>query len=303
MLDFGNIPRPPNADVQIFSRPISSVGLGFETWRKPRGVSKIFMFCAGGGGGGGGGFSAAASNPRGGGGGGGSSAVSRLLVNAYNIPDILFLEVGAGGLGVSSGTGGVGRVSAISISPVGQQTNYILLSGNADSSGGASGTAGAGGGGGAAGTVATIANMIIAGVGNFLAIAGQLGTGGGAQTGANGTAITIPTTSALCQGGSGGAGTTSADFAGGACTSIGSSWLSQQRPATPAAGSFNGSGGPQIWKPFFSFGGLGGSSSNTGIGGVGGHGARGAGGGGGGGGTTGGRGGDGGSGIVIIVSW
>jgi hypothetical protein len=121
--------------------------------------------------------------------------------------------------------------------------------------------------------------------------------------GAVGTAQTIPATGLRCMGGSGGAGTTSADFAGGLFTAITDSWLSERRPATPTAGTFPGSGGTQYWKPFFGFGGGGGSSSNTAAGGAGGNGAFGCGGGGGGAGTTGGRGGDGGAGIVIIVCW
>ena len=79
--------------------------------------------------------------------------------------------------------------------------------------------------------------------------------------------------------------------------------LSEFRPATPGTGSVDGSGGPEIWKPMFFFGGVGGSSNNTGIGGNGGNGSYGSGGGGGGAGTTGGRGGNGGSGIVIITCW
>ena len=104
-------------------------------------------------------------------------------------------------------------------------------------------------------------------------------------------------------GGTGGAGTTNADFQGGAYTAVAGSVISDYRPLPGAAGSFNGSTAYQLLKPLFSFGGIGGSSSNTGVGGNGGHGAYGAGGGGGGGGTTGGRGGDGGNGIVIIISW
>lgn len=111
----------------------------------------------------------------------------------------------------------------------------------------------------------------------------------------------IAETSVLALGGAGGAGTMSADFAGGGYTAIANSWLSEKRPIAPAAGSFDGSGGTQLWNPFFSFGGVGGSSSNAGVGGNGGNGAHGAGGGGGGGGTTGGRGGNGGDGLVIII--
>ena len=123
------------------------------------------------------------------------------------------------------------------------------------------------------------------------------------MAGAIGPPTSIATTSILTQGGAGGAGTTSADFAGGIITAITSSYLSEIRPQGAAAGSNNGSGGFLHRAPFFSFAGLGGSSSNAGVGGLGGNGGRGSGGGGGGAGTTGGRGGDGGGGIVIMTCW
>jgi hypothetical protein len=144
--------------------------------------------------------------------------------------------------------------------------------------------------------------MPLAHYGQFLGIAGTAGVAGGAVAGATGTAQTIPTATPFW-GATSGAGTTSADFAGGAFTAQADSFFSERRPATPAAGSFDGSSGLTLWKPFYSFGGGGGSSSNTGAGGAGGNGGYGSGGGGGGGGTTGGRGGDGGSGLVMIFSW
>jgi hypothetical protein len=104
-------------------------------------------------------------------------------------------------------------------------------------------------------------------------------------------------------GGSGGAGTTAADFAGGIITAITNSYLSEIRSAGAAAGSFDGPSGFLSRNPFFSFAGLGGGASNAGIGGNGGNAAPGSGGGGGGGGTTGGVGGRGGDGIVIITCW
>lgn len=300
MLDaFGFTPNGLG-NTQIFNRPSTVDNTQWMTWQKPRGVTMCSILAIAGGGGGGGGFSAAATNARGGGGAGGSSGTSRLVVSLFLLPDRLYIQVGAGGIGGAAGANGTdGGLSYVSIAPNVTTTNNLILSINGAlgvaGSATAAGTAGAGGS--ASGT------QPLAGLGNFNLVSGQNGAAGGAQTGAVGAAIAIPATGLICQGGSGGAGTTSADFAGGLCTAIAGSWLSEQRPATPAAGTFNGSGGPQIWKPFFSFGGLGGSSSNTGLGGNGGYGAYGAGGGGGGGGTTGGRGGDGGGGIVIITCW
>ena len=221
------------------------------------------------------------------------------------MPDTLYIQVGAGGQGVGSGggTAGSGVLSYVAIYPNTTASNVLAVSGNAGAVGGGTGTAAAVGAAGTAGTIATIANMPLAGMGHFFLIAGNLGIAGGAVAGGSPTAQTIPVTSVLTMGGCGGAGTTSADFAGGLITAITSSWISEQRPQGAAAGSNNGSGGHTMWKPFFSFCGLGGASSNTGIGGAGGNGGNGAGGGGGGGGTTGGRGGDGGSGVVIMVAW
>jgi len=305
MLDTLHLPRQTRADVQIFNRLSTVSGTQYMTWLKPRGASMVHILCIGGGGGGGGGLTGAAGTGRGGGGSGGSSATSRVTLPLILLPDRLYIQVGAGGQGVGSGGGvaGSGVKSLVSIAPNNQSSNNIAMSGAVGAVGGGSGTAAAGGAAGTAGTIAAIGSMALAGSGQFALIAGQIGVIGGDDTGVNGTAITIPTTSVLCQAGSSGAGTTSANFAGGAFTAIADSWLSEQRPATPASGSNNGSGGPQIWQPFFSFGGGGGSSNNTGVGGAGGNGAHGAGGGGGGGGTTGGRGGNGGSGIVIIIAW
>lgn len=308
MLDVGHLPLSvKTTDVQVFNRPSTVTDTQWLTWTKPRGATMVNILAIGGGGGGGGGFTAAAAAARGGGGGGGSSAHSRCLLPCLYLPDILYIQVGQGGQGVLSGggTAGSGILSYVSIAPNLTTSNLLLASGAAGAVGGVTGTGAAAGTGGAAGTaVAAGSAMPLSGAGQVNWTAGQVGSAGGAQTGAVGVAVAIPVTQALCQGGSGGAGVTAADFAGGLFTAIAGSWLSEQRPATPAAGTAgHGSGGPQIWQPFFSFGGGGGSSSNASAGANGGNGAHGAGGGGGGGGTTGGRGGNGGSGIVIILSW
>lgn len=267
----------------------------------------VSIMCIGGGGGGGGGFTATAGSARGGGGSGGSSGLSRVVVPAFLLPDRLYVQVGAGGQGVGSGggTAGSGVLSHVSIYPsvTTIDINTLVRSGAAAATGGGTGTGAAAGAAGVAGTITVITTMPLAGLGHFDLIAGQVGFAGGVQTGAVGVASTHPNTSTLCQSGSGGAGTQSADFAGGAFTGVADTFLNEHRPATPAAGSNDGSGGVTLWKPFYMFGGGGGSSSNTGVGGAGGNGAYGCGGGGGGGGTTGGRGGDGGTGLVIIIAW
>jgi hypothetical protein len=306
MLDYSHVPTPYGvADVQIFNIPSTVTNTQWHTWTKPRGKSMMNIICIGGGGGGGGGFTAAAAAARGGGGGGGSSAVTRVELPLWTVPDTLYVQIGAGGQGVGSGggTAGSGVLSYVAIAPNTTASNVIAISGAAGAVGGGTGTGAAVGASGTAGSIAVIGSMPLAGIGTFEFIAGQGGAAGGAVAGAVGGAGTIPVTSVITTGGTGGAGTTSADFAGGLWTAITSSWLSEQRPATPAAGTNNGSGGFMLWKPLFSFAGTGGSSSNTAAGGAGGNGAYGSGGGGGGGGTTGGRGGDGGSGLVIITCW
>lgn len=306
MLDVFGIPSSTGAaDVQVFNTPSTVTNIQWNTWRKPRGKTMCHIICIGGGAGGGGGFTRAAAAAGAGGGGGGSSAVTRVTLPLLYLPDTLYIQVGAGGQGVSSGggTAGSGVLSYVSIAPNTTASNILAISGAAAAVGGGTGTGAAVGAVGTAGTIAVIGSMPLAGMGIFNVIAGQSGAAGGAQAGAVGGAGTIPVTSVITTGGTGGAGTTSADFAGGLWTAIAGSWLSEQRPATPAAGSNNGSSGFELWKPLFFWAGSGGSSSNTAAGGNGGNGSYGCGGGGGGAGTTGGRGGNGGSGIVIIISW
>lgn len=296
-------PKPTIGNVSVFNIPSTVDNLQWHTWTKPYGVTMVNIVCIGGGGGGGAGFTAAAGAARGGGGSGGSSAVTRVTIPAFFLPDTLYVQVGAGGAGVTTGTAGSGVLSYVAVAPNTTATNVIARSGAAGAAGGTTGTGAAVGAAGAAGTIATIATMPLAGMGHFDLIAGQIGVAGGAVAGGNGTAQALPTTAVITTGGTGGGGTTAADFAGGAWTAVAGSLLSEKRPATPAAGSFDGSSGFMVTGPLFFFGGTGGSSSNAGVGGVGGNGSYGSGGGGGGGGTTGGMGGDGGPGIVIITSW
>lgn len=299
-----DLPKSIKGDVKFFTNPSTVTNVQWSTYQVPSWANFINILCIGGGAGSGGGFTRTAGTAGGGGGTGGSSAVTRVTVPAMFLPSTLFIQVGAGGKGVASGggTAGSGVLSYVSIAPNITATNVLAVSGNAAPVGGGTGTAAAVGALGAAGTVATIANMPLAGMGHFDVVAGVAGVAGGAVAGGNGTQNGIPTSSCITTAGTAGAGTTSADFAGGQWIAITDSFLSQNRPATPAAGSNNGSGGFPMWKPMFFWAGTGGSSSNTGVGGNGGNGSFGCSGGGGGAGTTGGRGGDGGDGIVIITA-
>lgn len=311
MLDLSHIPTGTGAAyVQIFNIPTTATSVQWHSWIKPRGKTMFNIICIGGGGGGGGGFTRAAAAAGGGGGSGGCSGITRMTGALALIPDRLYIQVGAGGIGVGSGggTAGSGVLSYVAVAiPTAtpgtiQATNVLAVSGAAGAAGGGTGTGAAVGALGAGGTIATIAAMPLAHMHQFSLIAGTAGVAGGAVAGAVGTAQSIPTATPFW-GATGGAGTTSADFAGGAFTAQADSLFSERRPSTPAAGSNNGSGGYTIWQPFYSYGGGGGSSSNAGVGGAGGNGGYGCGGGGGGAGTTGGRGGDGGSGLVIITCW
>ena len=139
MLDVFHLPTQyGNADVRMFNRPCTVTNTQWETWTKPRGKTMMNILCIGGGGGGGGGFTATAGSARGGGGGGGSSGVSRVTIPLWLVPDILFIQVGAGGRGVGSGggTAGSGVLSYVAIHPNTTASNIIAVSGAAAAAGG-----------------------------------------------------------------------------------------------------------------------------------------------------------------------
>lgn len=286
---------PSNTEgVQVFTSPGG-------VWKKPPGKTMLYVLCLSGGGGGAGGFSASAGNGRGGGAGGQQGNYMVKILPLIFLPDILYATVGKGGVGGAAGAAGGTPAYTSFGHNIDSTTEAIVLCGNKQVTGTASpGTGSAGGtcsnqtkgtfpwGGYGLGFVMVSNSGITFDTG---------GAGGFNANGANQPHIRC---------GGGGAGTTSADFAGGALAiwdSYPTSLIQQIRPRTPVAGSNNGNNGFTLWKPFMTFGGTGGSSSNTGVGGNGGNGGYGAGGGGGGGGTTGGRGGDGGDGLVITVVW
>ena len=231
--------------------------------------------------------------------------MAKVVVPAHVLPETLFVQVGTGGVGKSSGggTAGSGVRAYVSLQASGfDATNLLCRSSTTAPTGGGTGTVAVQGTGGNGGTIPTIAGQPLAGLGTFAFIAGQAGTAGGVVANGAGSDQTIPTTSVLCMGGTGGGGVTTVGQNGGTITAIAGSFLSEQAPAQCLASGVSGSTF-QLWKPFFSFSGMGGSSADAAVGGAGGYGSYGAGGGGGGGGTTGGRGGDGGGGIVIMTAW
>lgn len=288
----------------MFTAPATVTNNQWHTWIKPRGKSMVNIICIGGGAGGGGGFTGATTTARGGGGGGGSSGGSRFVGSLALLPDVLYAQVGAGGIGVGSGGGaaGSGVFSYVTIAPNVTASNALLISGNAAPVGGGTGTGAAAGAAGTAGTLATAPNCALSGLGMFFAIGGQLGIIGAAASNTAGGAQVIPVTGCLTMGGGSGAGVSTVGQVGGAITAISGSYFSEMAPSAAAIGA-DGCGGIMLFKGLFSYCGMGGGSADNAVGGNGGNGGPGSGGGGGGGGTTGGRGGDGGNGLVIFVSW
>ena len=262
---------------------------GLHAYTVPIGARFLQFFCVGGGGAGGAGASGGAGTPRGGGGGGGAGNTHRLLVATDLLPKTLFVQVGAGGApGRASGASGVFAALLAAF-----QTHLLSAGGGNAAGAGTSVAVGTAGLGGTAGYGAYW------GLGISRETSSPAGAIGGAVAGAVGAAISFAATSNFFTGGAGGAGTTSADFAGGAVIGLGLC------PTIPGglAGSNPGAPGFASWLPPTFSGGSGGGSSDAGLGGNGGRGGLGSGGGGGGGGTTGGVGGDGGDGFVLIASW
>lgn len=299
---------PEKTNIQIFSQPSNATGgTQFTTWSKPAGKKMLYILCIGGGGGGGAGFAGADLSNRGGGGGGSSSAMSTLLVPLDLIPDNLFVTVGAGGIGATSGTGGSGQASYVTIAPtvISANINVLLRSSDNTVGGGGAGTGAAGGVGGNANSAGQPSTCCMSGLGLATFFTGQSGAAGGAP-GVAGSQVIFPATGLALSGGAGGGGTTAVDQAGGFVTSFSNTYLSANVNTTQTTNMVGSAGRFQLLNPslpFFSLGGNGGASSSTIAGFAGGEGGPGSGGGGGGAGTTSGRGGDGGRGLVLFIAW
>jgi hypothetical protein len=272
----------------------------FQTWIKPQGATMVFMLAIGAGAGGAGGQTGAAGTGRTGGGGGGGGAQSRLIIPAFLLPDILFIQVGQGGLGGAGNANGVaGQRSLILRTNAAASANHntVLASGAA-----AATAPTAGGAAGAGETISTVTQASYLCLGSFISIAGAAGGAGGAVGGAAGISITQFATSMTC-GGAGGGSTPVANTnnAGGNITALGVYPI----VTGGVAGGGVGADGYNVFLPsFYTAGGAGGGSNGAaGVGGAGGTAGIGSGGGGGGGGVTGGAGGRGGDGYIAIVSW
>lgn len=322
-IDFPFLPSGIIGDFQKFDTPMNAI-TQWQEWRKPRGVTMVYMLLIGGGGGGGGGFTGATNTARGGGAGGACSSIAVHIFPALFLPEVLKVSCGAGGFGgTGSGqAGGAGTNSyvALGVGLTAGSTipNILAESGNAAPGGGAAGSAAGNATGGSVPSIGTKARQGWAqaySISNFTV--GIVGATGGAATGSSGTPIaTVWNLIPLSPGcGGGGITTTNQGFAGGAI-SLQAAMDFADGSFTPAASYIaggtagsnvlvggNGNPGIQCFKPFVMSGGTGGGSADGQAGGIGGKGGIGCGGGGGGAGTTGGRGGDGGNGYVAIISW
>ena len=295
MLDTFNIPNNQD-NISIFY----ANGSTWQTWKKPRNCSHVFMIAIGSGGGGGGGIIGVAggqSNVTGGGGGG----VTRAMFSANLLPDLLYVQVGLGGLGATTqgGTGGAGNKSYVSLTPTVTINNLVIVSGAIAATGGQSGAISNLGE-----TVAVNTSANILPLSNYTSTLGMSATQG-FQT-AQPTDLSPLTSQITTSGGAGAPG------AAGVSAFNGAGWS-----ATTFSPKINGGIGSQftggtgdngitIWKPFFSVGGAGGGSgydATLGTGGNGGNGGIGSGGGAGGNGVLKfGNGGNGGDGIVFIIA-
>lgn len=321
MIDIFHILNQPGIDVQTYVGTASVSLTQWQTWKKPRGATWIYMMGIGGGASGGCGLNSAATS--GGGGGGGSGSQTSLLIPAFLVPDVLYIQAGQGGkqpaVLVSAAAGVAGIVTLVAAEPYTSTNAFLTYLFANPGSGSAAATTTTGGGGGAAGSAATISNMNLASRGVINLLAGQAGSAGGASTAA-GAASTFPTTGLTSGGGTGGGGTDGTTArAGGSITlasGLGQGWwpttISGGAAASGATPATVGQSGYIAQLLNIRTGGAGGGSASGTSGGVaggGGNGAPGSGGGGAGGSSTTGtnttlaRPGDGGDGLVIMVAF
>jgi len=291
MLDLSHIPNSQQ-DVQIFH----ANGSAWQTWQKPRKCNYVWIMCIGSGGGGAAGPSVNNNNA----GGGASGAITRVVYNAQQLSDVLYVQVGVGGVGgLNSGAAGAnGTRSSVALQPTVLAQNLVDISGNAAAIGGTTGGTTSAGETASTQTTATFFTLS-----NFISTAGRVNT-------VTGLLDITPLTSQITCPGAGGGGFTSTPVISQAGSIVSSSYspLIPNGTSTSSSGvnGTDGGNGVTIWKPFFSTGGAGGGASVTANGGRGGDGGIGSGGGGGGAGATlaqGGSGGKGGDGIVVIISF
>jgi len=298
MLDVSHIPGSTNS-TQIF---YATSGSSWQTWQKPRGAKFIQIFCLGAGAAGGSG-AVSSTGTVSGGAGGNTGGLVKAIFPALLLPDSLFIQVGLGGVGNNTGTGGSGGISYVSMAPNASIASPVTLLIASSTTAGVGGTGGSATGASppAAPTVTTTAVCPFLSIGIFTAVAGI--QGGNSSIGATGTSVNA-LGSTIITGGAGGAGktTNTIQYDGG-------SIISANAILTTTVNG--GAAGPNAGKDGYGIisnlvcgtGGAGGGSQVAGTGGAGGQGWYGCGGGGGGASvTTRSRGGNGGDGLVIITT-
>ena len=293
MLDFNHILSTPGYDLQQFSGSSTTTLTQWQTWRKPRGVTWVYILAVGGGGGGSTG-GRGASTTASGGGGGGSGAQTTLFIPAMFVPDLLYIQTGNGGAGIttSGGTGvagNPGQPTYVCIEPDTTLTPQMtLVFAGGGGAGGAEATTGSTGGTG--GTLGSLSNMPLAGKGIFTAITGQGGGTGGNRVvtpaAANITYFPGFGSNLMVSSGAGGGGTTGSAFgAGGNVQNGGVIGLDTVYVPTALLGGAAASGSTPAGKgaPGYAsknyvmyLGGCGGGSSSTTAGGTAGSGGDGA---------------------------
>lgn len=316
MYGFNNIPDKTGNNVFIYYSNSGS----FQTWNKPAGVSMVHFTVIGGGGGGGSGYysSSITTLAKTGGQGGAPGGLVCGSIPAFLLPNILYLQVGTGGVGgagvnspnPSTGSSGTsGSISYVCLYPEINSGSILLQSSQTLSNGGIGGTLGS--------NTVTPTNPTIADSNDlkWIPLTGNTvtQTAGGQGVSTNNATATATYAGLLTGGGGGGGHAINGNNGGvGGPISLASLqiWKTLSVPggvAGNAAGTINpgdGGNGYSILNPLIFCGGSGGGGTGAvnKTGGKGGNGGYGCGGGGGGYGTLiSGAGGDGGEGIIIIT--
>ena len=194
MSDFKHLATNTQSAVDTFIGGSQTAGASWQNWQKPIGKTMAQITCVGQGGGGGAGVIGANSVSAGGGGGAGGNLM-KLTIPLCFLPDQLYISCG-------ESASGAGIASYVSIRP-NTTPNFLLCISNGGTVGGAA-SAGTGGIAGAIPSINAIANCCIAGLGNYIFLAGGAGIAGGAAIA--GAALTLPTTGLFTTGGTGGGG-------------------------------------------------------------------------------------------------